>query len=106
RLQRPLAVWVDPEAVARSGAVPAFMPQPRHDYDSYLRYVANVVDGPHAFLRKRETIDEYGWRNFGDLYADHEAVGHRGATPLISHYNNQYDFIHGALVHYLRSGDV
>ncbi len=23
-------------------------------------------------------FDEYGWRHFGDLYADHEAVGHSG----------------------------
>ncbi len=72
----------------------------------YLRYVGSLLEGPHAIAAKRECIDEYGWRNFGDLYADHEAVNHRGPAPFISHYNNQYDFVCGAGMHYLRSGDA
>ena len=63
------------------------------------------VEGPQSFFSKREVIDEYGWRNFGDIYADHEAVNHDGPDKFISHYNNQYDFIYGAAVHFLRSGD-
>ena len=47
-------------------------------------------------LAKREMIDEYGWRNFGDVYADHEAVEYKGSDLLVSHYNNQYDFLAGA----------
>ena len=27
---------------------------------------------------KRERADEYGWRHFGDLYADHETLGYDG----------------------------
>src|SRR5690606_17765134 len=54
---------------------------------------------------RREIVDEYGWRHFGDLYADHEAVGHVGTTPFVSHYNNQYDFVLGAGVHALRTGN-
>jgi len=64
-----------------------------------------VVDG-NSFFDRREIIDEYGWRNFGDLYADHEAVGHAGEQPRIAHYNNQYDVIHGAIIEYLRSGNT
>src|SRR5262249_16248974 len=53
----------------------------------------------------REAVDEYGWRHFGDLYADHEAVHYSGPPPVISHYNNQYDAIYGAFVQFMRSGD-
>src|SRR5205814_910950 len=62
--------------------------------------------GEKTFEQKRETIDEYGWRNFGDLYADHEAAFHRGPQPLVSHYNNQYDGIAGCAYQFMRSGDV
>ncbi len=55
-----------------------------------------------SFARKREAIDEYGWRHFGDIYADHEAVGHPG---LISHYNNQYDAIAGCGTRFCETGD-
>ncbi len=51
-------------------------------------------------------IDEYGWRNYGDIYADHEAVNHKEDWPFISHYNNQYDFLYGAIVNFLRSADI
>lgn len=101
-LQAPLAAWVEPEAVERSGAVAAFTPAAAEP-DACARYVATIVEGEHAFAARREVIDEYGWRNFGDLYADHEAVREPAGT-LISHYNNQYDFVLAAGVHWLRSG--
>ena len=50
-------------------------------------------------------FDEYAWRHFGDLYADHEAVRRRAETPLVVHYNNHYDVIHGAIFQYLRRGN-
>ena len=75
-------------------------PNPR-----YLALVDIAIKGENTFFDRREIIDEYGWRNFGDLYADHEAVGHPGLHPLVSHYNNQYDVIYGAVVQYARSGD-
>jgi hypothetical protein len=55
-------------------------------------------------LHKRETADEYGWRNFGDVYADHEAVFHQRDEPFVSHYNNQYDFCAGAYRKYFATG--
>jgi hypothetical protein len=69
-----------------------------------LELINTAIEGPNSFFARREIIDEYGWRNFGDLYADHEAVGHTG-DPLVAHYNNQYDVIYGALTQYLRGGD-
>ena len=103
--QNPLHVFIDPEWVEKSGAISYFAPQKDDPNAEYLSYIANVVDGPKSFFNKREVIDEYGWRNFGDIYADHEAVNHQGPGKFISHYNNQYDFIYGAAVHFLRSGD-
>jgi exo-rhamnogalacturonan lyase-like protein len=104
-LHAPLAMSLDPQQSSASGAVGYLLPA-RDDVNAgYLDYVGSIVEGPHSFLAKREIIDEYGWRNFGDLYADHEAVHHRGPEPFISHYNNQYDFVYGAGMHFLRTGE-
>lgn len=64
------------------------------------------VDGPSNFFNKREVIDEYGWRNFGDLFADHETHNQpAGQPPLISHYNNQYDPVYGFARQFALSGN-
>ena len=55
------------------------------------------LDGPNNFFIKRERIDEYGWRNFGDVYADHETWLNDTDELFSSHYNNQYDLIYGFL---------
>lgn len=103
-LHAPLAVALDPRESAATGAIGYLLPAVDDD-ESYLRYVGSMVEGKNSVLAKREIIDEYGWRNFGDLYADHEAVHHKGPGPFISHYNNQYDFVYGAGMHYLRTGE-
>ncbi len=69
------------------------------------RTVDVAVEGEQSFFHRRERIDEYGWRHFGDLYADHEAVHSPPDRPLIAHYNNQYDALYGALVQFARSGN-
>ena len=69
--------------------------------------VDDLVDqfvSAETLLDSREKIDEYGWRNFGDIFADHELVRHDGAEPLISHYNNQYDLIAGFYRKYFVTG--
>lgn len=104
-LLRPLQASLDPEWVAQTGAVTAFIPESKDGNGAYLDYVRAVIEGENSFVAKREAIDEYGWRNFGDLYADHEAAFHKGGGLYPSHYNNQYDFIYGAFCHFLRSGD-
>ncbi|WP_145387212.1 hypothetical protein [Stieleria neptunia] len=72
----------------------------------YQALVNLAIEGDDSFFEKREKIDEYGWRNFGDVYGDHEAIYHRGDSPLISHYNNQYDCTLGFGIQYLRTGDT
>ena len=104
--QRPVTVSIDPIWVEESRVIESFVAASHDRNELYLRYVNAIVEGPHAFLAKRELIDEYGWRNFGELYADHEAVRHQGPRPLVSHYNNQYDFVYGSMVHFLRTGDA
>lgn len=65
----------------------------------------NNLSGPGSFKEKREVCDEYGWRNFGELYADHEALNSSDEEIFVSHYNNQYDPILGFSLRYLATGD-
>ena len=59
-----------------------------------------------GFYAKREHLDEYSWRNFGDIYADHEAAYHTELKrPYVSHYNNQYDAVYGFIRQYALTGD-
>ncbi|MDB6092094.1 MAG: hypothetical protein JWN85_4878 [Gammaproteobacteria bacterium] len=105
QLQRPLELWIEPAWVEASGAITWFSARAPDDDPTQARYVEQIVEGSRSFFARRELIDEYGWRNFGDLYADHEAVHHRGPQPFISHYNNQYDFVFGAFLNFMRTGD-
>ena len=72
---------------------------------SIMELINTAIKGKNTFFLRREIIDEYGWRHFGEFYADHEAVRHKGSEPLISHYNNQYDCVYGALIQFVRSGE-
>jgi hypothetical protein len=97
--------WVDPAWVEASGAVRGLVANLSQS-PGWNEHVRTVVDGPNSFIERRELIDEYGWRNFGDLYADHEAVNHTGPQPFVTHYNNQYDFVWAAGLHAIRTGDA
>jgi hypothetical protein len=99
--RNPAIMCVDPAWAIGTGAIP-FLEQldGRHK-----ALVDTALEGPDAFDAKREVIDEYGWRHFGEIYGDHEAVHHSGPTPLVSHYNNQYDPIAGFAYQFLRTGD-
>jgi hypothetical protein len=94
-----------PEWYARSKTIGYLTPRSANKHAGYQALVDTAIVGNNTFFDRREVIDEYGWRHFGDFYADHEAVGHQGDTPLVSHYNNQYDAIYGTMVQYTGSGD-
>ncbi|BBM85089.1 hypothetical protein [Candidatus Uabimicrobium amorphum] len=64
--------------------------------------IAKAVHGENSFIKRNERVDEYGWRNFGDFFADHEAINQK--SMFISHYNNQYDLIYGFFLQYIRTG--
>jgi hypothetical protein len=104
-IRAPLLAHAEPSWYCTSGAVPYLVPRAADANTGYLKLVDAGIKGENTFNHKREVVDEYGWRHFGDLYADHEAVFHRGARPLVSHYNNQYDAVAGFACQFLRSGD-
>ncbi len=101
----PLLVRADPEWYAASGAIPRLVARERDPNHLYLELVDLAIEGDESFEAKRERIDEYGWRHFGDMWADHETVFNRGPGPRASHYNNQFDAVAGAAIQFLRSGD-
>jgi hypothetical protein len=102
----PLRPVVSPEWMAETEVFPYLVRAANDPNRTYNALMADVVEGDRSFFARREIIDEYGWRNFGDLYADHETQYYEGEKPLISHYNNQYDGICGAILQYARSGDA
>ena len=104
-VHHPLIPKTTPEWYTRSRAFPYLTPQSQEQHPEALSLIETAIKGPKSFSARREVIDEYGWRHFGELYADHEAVGHTGDAPRISHYNNQYDPIYGAIIQYARNGD-
>jgi len=83
-----------------SGAVPFLAPL----HTAHSSLVTPAVEGPDRLELKREVIDEFGWRHFGEIYGDHESVRQKN-PPLVSHYNNQYDPIAGFTLQYLRTAD-
>jgi hypothetical protein len=101
----PARACADPEWYCATGALPYLTPRAADPNTLYLQLVDAAIDGPDTFDHKREVIDEHGWRHFGDIYGDHEAVFHKGPEPLVSHYNNQYDPVAGFAYQFFRSGD-
>jgi len=101
----PLLVRAEPEWYCAAQALPHLTPLGPDEHPDYRAIVAAAIEGDNTFESKRERIDEYGWRHFGDLYGDHENAHNSGSAPLISHYNNQYDAVAGFLCHFFRSGD-
>jgi hypothetical protein len=104
-IHRPACVRATPAWYAETGVIPYLSPATADATDRFNLYVSTAIDGPKSFDARREIIDEYGWRNYGEVYADHEAEHYTGEPPVISHYNNQYDLVFGMLVQYMRTGN-
>jgi len=104
-VHRPASVVCRPQWRADAGVAPPLPPASKAVATPLDDYLAPFLDGPNDLDARRELADEYGWRHYGDLHADHEAAHYDGPKPIISHYNNQYDAVLGLLTQYLRSGD-
>ncbi|MCI0699804.1 MAG: hypothetical protein L0241_01795 [Planctomycetia bacterium] len=104
--RQPARAFAPPEWYCSSGAIPYLTPKAEDPNAEHLKLVDAAIEGLDTFDHKREVIDEYGWRHFGDIYGDHEAVYHKGELPMVSHYNNQYDPIAGFAYQFMRSGDL
>ncbi len=87
-----------------SNALPNSIAPPNKGY--LLDIIGEGIKGKNNFFKKRENSDEYGWRHFGDLWADHETLEHGNDSSVVSHYNNQYDAILGFLMQYIATGDL
>ena len=72
----------------------------------YRRYIHESTSGQFSVSVRRVKTDEFGWRNFGDIPADHEQAHYAGSNTVISHYNNQFDLIFGAIQNLVMSGDA
>lgn len=72
----------------------------------FRTWLNNARSGRWSFSSRRDRTDEYGWRNFGDLHADHEQPHFDGWKTLASHYNNQFDLILGGILNLCVSGDA
>jgi hypothetical protein len=98
----PLRVSADPLSYRQAGAWAPLSAGSRSSSEGYEGLINTAITGDHTFEHRREVIDEYGWRNFGDLFADHEAVHTPG---LVSHYNNQYDAVAGFVTRFMQTAD-
>ena len=105
----PLIPHVSTEWYCQAGVFPYLIPESKipeqFPFMEAYEIMQNAVAGESTFFDRREIIDEYGWRNFGDLYADHENRFYEGEKPVISHYNNQYDLINSFLKEFVRTGE-
>ncbi|MGE3957958.1 MAG: hypothetical protein AB7H96_14660 [Vicinamibacterales bacterium] len=101
----PLLVGPNPDWIASTGAVPFLTAAARDPHQEYLALVSTALDAEHGFPTKQERADQYGWRHFGDLPADHESAFLPEGQVNVSHYNNQYDALAWFAVHFLRTGD-
>ncbi|HYE86798.1 MAG TPA: hypothetical protein VEA16_10615, partial [Vicinamibacterales bacterium] len=97
-IRSPLRVSADRASYRYSGTWAPIAAGSERSAAGYDALVTSAVHGPDPLMERREVIDEYGWRNFGDLYADHEGA-------LVSHYNNQYDAVAGFITRFLQTGE-
>ena len=98
---KPLMAQLEPDYIASTLALDTFALQG----EPLDRIIALGLHEENGFAAKRELIDEYGWRSFGDIVADHESHYLDSNEQFVSHYNNQYDPLYGFLRQYLVRGE-
>jgi len=105
-MRSPATPIIASEFHADSQAIPRLTPLDDEPNDGYRELIQIAVEGTNSFAAKRETVDQYGWRHYGDVWGDHEAAFSEPQPPLISHWNNQYDLVYGLGINFLRTGDA
>lgn len=104
-VHQPIRVALPPDHHAAAKCPSIAMPAADDSNPRLATFLAESLAGPRSIASRREVIDEYGWRNYGDLHADHEQEYYPGAEPVVSHYNNQFDLIYGGITQLARTGD-
>ncbi|HRA89137.1 MAG TPA: hypothetical protein PK992_13730, partial [Planctomycetaceae bacterium] len=74
--------------------------------DRFAQYLHDATSGTFSLDARRDSIDEYGWRNFGDVPANHEQTHYAGSNTIVSHYNNQFDMIFGGVLQLAATADL
>lgn len=97
-----------PESVAASRALPWFCvpTDPSPVSSRFNTWRDDVLSGGNSLAERRESIDEYGWRNYGDVPASHEQLHYTGPNRVVSHYNNQFDVVYGGILQWLATGNL
>jgi hypothetical protein len=93
-----------PGSIAESNVLPWFSRS--HPAQHFGEFMHDATSGKFSQDARRESIDEYGWRNFGDIPADHEQTHYAGSNTVVSHYNNQFDMIFGGVLQFAATGDL
>ena len=88
---------------AETNAIPYFSSAADEPHSHLTEYQAAAIEGDDSLLARRDVIDEFGWRNFGEMWADHEQAYFDCSQPVISHYNNQFDTVFGGLLNEART---
>ncbi len=104
-MRSPTVCHAEPEWYEKSEALCHLVPKAIDNNSEYLALVNQAIEGDDTFFIKREKMDEFGWRNIGDVPADHEGVKHTGQHVFISHYNNQYDCVAGFAAQFFRDNN-
>jgi len=115
---RPLYAMPDPGAIY---ATRAFWPTGPLDRGKFAAleqtcdaFVYPVGGRKASVITMWDTIDEYGWRHFGDTFADNEFSPaamvrdfpeHYVGRQPISHFGNEYDVCYGVMLQGLRRAD-
>jgi len=112
--QHPPYVMPDPAAVLATRAFAPAAPLDRERFAALESTCDAFVDpapGGESVFTKWDQIDEYGWRHFGDTFADNEASPaemvrdfpeHYFGTQPISHFGNEYDVTYAIMLQGLR----
>ena len=114
----PLYAMPDPEAVFATRAFWPTAPLDRGRFPALEAtcdaFVDPLGERGESVITKWEQIDEFGWRHFGDTFADNESAPaemvrdfpehHFGSQP-ISHFGNEYDVAYGIMLQGLRRQD-
>ncbi len=101
----PIVPSLPAEWYCGSGCFAHLQPGGREDNSFFRKLILSAVGGENSFFARRNRFEEYGWRNFGDIHADHERLHYKGSAEFVSHYNNQYDMIFGFLQQFASTGD-
>jgi hypothetical protein len=100
----PLYASLPPSWYCYAEAMPHLTPRAEQENSDHEALIDVAIDPHDGFKARRERVDEYGWRSFGDLFADHETVFDPDQVR-VSHYNNQYDAVAGFARQFMRTGD-